>query len=222
MSMALRGFLGVLAFVALACLVLFGAAGRTDLFFFRAYIGLYAFFFLSAAIAPDQDLMKERMKPGPGGKDLTLRRDAGLLLTAHWIIAGLDVGRFHWSDVVPAAVQGAALLGMAFSLGLSFWAVRTNRFFSSVARIQRDRGHKVITGGPYQYIRHPGYAAAIALFSLSGIALGSIVSALPALLGGLYLFLRRLRVEESLLFAELEGYREYAQRVPYRILPGIW
>ncbi len=222
MNVTLRGLAGIVAFAVFSSLLLFGSAGRTDLLFFRAYVAVLLVFFLSALIVPDKDLMQERIKPGPGGKDLNLRRDAVLLLTTHWVIAGLDVGRFHWSDVIPPAAQWAALGGVVMSLALSAWAVRTNRFFSSVARIQRDRGHKVITGGPYRFIRHPGYAAAIGLFSLSGIALGSMFSALPAVAGGLFLFLRRLRVEESLLFAELEGYREYAQRVPYRLVPGVW
>jgi protein-S-isoprenylcysteine O-methyltransferase Ste14 len=91
-----------------------------------------------------------------------------------------------------------------------------------VARIQRDRGHQLITAGPYKFIRHPGYAAAITWLAVSGIALGSWISVAPALIGGVYFFLRRLRIEEALLFAELEGYREYAQRVPYRLVPGIW
>lgn len=222
MSVTLRGLAGILVFASLSTLILFGAAGRTDLFFFRAYVGLLVLFFLAALIVPDKDLMQERIKPGPGGKDLTLRCNAILLLTGHWILAGLDVGRFHWSDGFPPWMQWAALIGVALSLCLSAWAVRTNRFFSSVARIQRDRGHTVITDGPYRFIRHPGYAAAIGLFSLSGIALGSLVSAVPAVAGGLFLFLRRLRVEESLLFAELEGYQEYAQRVPHRLVPGVW
>lgn len=220
--MILRGLLGISIFCASLALILFASAGRTDLPFFRAYIGVLLALFLSALSFPDPDLMKERMNPGPGGKDLSLRRDAILVMVTHWVLAGLDVGRFHWSDSVPAWLQVAALAGIALALCLSAWSVKTNRFFSSVARIQRDRGHHLITAGPYQYIRHPGYAAAISWFVLSGIALGSWLSVLPAAIGGFFLFLRRLRVEEALLFAELEGYPEYASRVRYRLLPRVW
>jgi len=218
----LRGLLSIAAFAGLLGLILFGSAGRIDLPFFMAYIGILLVLMLSALFVPDSDLMKERRKPGPGGKDLGLRRNVILLALFHWILAGVDVGRRHWSDSVPSWLQVAALAGIVLALSLSAWAVRTNRFFSSVARIQRDRGHHLITGGPYQYIRHPGYAAAIAWLVLSGVALGSWLSVLPAAFVGSFLFLRRLRVEESLLFAELEGYREYAQRVPFRLIPGIW
>lgn len=218
----LRIAVGIFVFLGLLSAILFGSAGRTDLPYFQAYIGILLVLLATAAIAPDADLMKERRKPGPGGRDLTLRRNAILVMVAHWIIAGLDVGRFHWSDAVPRWLQVLALVMLAAGFALSAWAVRTNRFFSSVARIQRDRGHHLVTSGPYRFIRHPGYAAAIMWFVVSGIALGSWLSAVPAALGGVLLFLRRLRIEESLLFAELEGYREYAQRVPYRLVPGLW
>lgn len=218
----LLGLLGITVFAGLLSLFLFGAAGRFDLPFFQAYVALIAATLLAAFAIPDDDLVKERRKPGPGGKDLTLRRDAIIVMASHWMLAGFDVGRWHWSDTVPAWLQTTSLAGILAALSLSAWAVHTNRFFSSVARIQRDRGHHLVTGGPYRYIRHPGYAAAIGWFALSGVALGSWISVLPAAAGGLYLFLRRLRVEEELLFAELEGYKEYAQRVPYRLLPGVW
>jgi len=221
MKTALRLLAGITVVLGVLGLLLFGAAGRTDLPFFWAYMATLLALFLSTLIAPDKDLMNERRKPGPGGRDLTLRRNMILLMSGHWILAGLDVGRWHWSDAVPAGVQIAALAGIALALCLSVWAVRTNRFFSSVARIQRDRGHRVITGGPYQYIRHPGYAAAITWLVLSGIALGSWLSVLPTAVVGTYLFLRRVRVEEELLFAELEGYREYARQVPYRFIPWV-
>lgn len=202
--------------------MLFGAAGRWDLPFFWAYIGIIALVILAAFTVVDEDLMKERRNPGPGGQDLTLRRNAILVMSAHMVLAGLDVGRFHWSDTMPRWLQVAGLLSILAAMSLSAWASRTNRFFSSVARIQRDRGHHLITGGPYRFVRHPGYAAAITWFIVSGVALGSWISIAPAAIGGIFLFLRRLRIEEALLFAELEGYREYAQRVPYRLVPGIW
>lgn len=217
-----RMFFGVTVFLSILSLILFGSAGRTDLPFFKAYLGILAALFVCAMFFPDRGLYEERMRPGPGGQDLTLRRDATLLMLVHFTFAGLDVGRLHWSDSVPGWLQMAGLAGIVASLSLSAWAVLTNRFFSSVARIQRDRGHHLVTGGPYQYVRHPGYAASISWFLLSGIGLGSWLSIVPAAVGGIFLFLRRLRIEEALLFAELEGYRKYAGRVRYRLLPGVW
>jgi protein-S-isoprenylcysteine O-methyltransferase Ste14 len=212
----------MLVFLGLMAGMLFGAAGRWDVPQFQAYIAALGVIFIAAMLNVDRDLMKERVSPGPGGQDLTLRRNAILVMVTHLVLAGMDVGRFHWSDTLPRWAHWAGLGAMVGALALSFWAVRTNRFFSPVARIQRDRGHVLVTGGPYRFIRHPGYAASITWFLVSGIALGSWLSIIPSAVGGVLLFLRRLRIEEALLFAELEGYKEYAQRVPWRLCPGIW
>jgi protein-S-isoprenylcysteine O-methyltransferase Ste14 len=96
-----------------------------------------------------------------------------------------------------------------------------NRFFSSVVRIQSDRGHQLVTGGPYGWIRHPGYLAALLQGISSGIALGSWVSMIPVVGMLPLLFVRTVR-EDRFLRGNLPGYLEYAQRVRYRMLPGIW
>jgi len=217
----LRIVLGLSLFFGLFIGVVFGSAGRWDIPMFSAYFGVLVTMMLLALIGADRDLMKERSKPGPGGKDYELRWLAVAVMLAHFAVAGADVGRYHWSDTVPFWLQVPALLLIAVALGFSKWATMTNRFFSSVVRIQRDRGHQLVDTGPYAYIRHPGYAAAITWFLMSGVALGSWASAGVALLG-IPLFFRRLFMEERLLFAELEGYREYAERVPWRLLPGVW
>lgn len=218
----LRIVTGLLLFFTLFLAALFGAAGRWDLPMFWAYFAVLFSVMLLSLIGADRDLMKERQRPGPGGKDHALRWLAIAVMVAHFSIAGFDVGRRHWSDTVPLWLQIAALILIAAALGLSKWASLTNRFFSAVVRIQRDRGHRLVDTGPYAHIRHPGYAAAITWFLLSGVALGSWVSAAIAVIFGIPLFLRRLFIEERVLFAELEGYPEYAQRVPYRLIPGIW
>ena len=217
----LRIVLGLSVFFGLFIGVVFGAAGRWDIPMFWAYFGVLMTMMLLALIGADRDLMKERSRPGPGGKDHELRWLAIAVMLAHLAVAGADVGRYHWSDTVPRWLQITALGLIAVALGFSKWATMTNRFFSSVVRIQRDRGHRVVDTGPYAYVRHPGYAAAITWFVMSGPALGSWASAGVALLG-VPLFFRRLFLEERMLFAELEGYREYAQRVPWRLIPRIW
>jgi Putative protein-S-isoprenylcysteine methyltransferase len=113
------------------------------------------------------------------------------------------------------------LTGLMGALAISTWAMATNRFFSSDVRIQSDRGHHLITGGPYQYVRHPGYVGAVLMGLSAPLALGSWWSA-AAILPALVLIIRRLRIEERLLSAELEGYAEYMQKVRYRLLPGVW
>ena len=95
-----------------------------------------------------------------------------LFFLAHWVIAGLDVGRFHWSDTVPPAMQFGGLVGMAATMGLAAWAVSVNRFFSPVVRIQEERGHHLVTVGTYQFIRHPGYLAGMSMGLCSSLVLG--------------------------------------------------
>jgi protein-S-isoprenylcysteine O-methyltransferase Ste14 len=203
--------------------VLFGAAGRWDLPFFWAYLGIFSATVLHMVLTADPDLIRERLRPGPGGRDnLALLRLLGLLFFGgHWVLAGLDVGRYHWSDTVPAAVQAVALAAMAAAVAVTRWAQTENRFFSAAMRIQRDRGHHVITTGPYGYVRHPGYAAFILAGISSGLALGSW---LAALLGTLFVgaFVRRAQREDRMLRDELEGYEEYAAKVRYRLVPGVW
>lgn len=220
-AMRLQLLLTLLLVATLLGAILFGAAGRTDIPMFWAFIALFTSVFLIAMWNADPDLLKERRKPGPGGKDHSLRWNAIVVFLGLLVVAGIDVGRRHWSDSVPLPLQIASLILIGAGLSLAGWASRTNRFHSSVARIQRDRGHHVITTGPYAFVRHPTYLAGITWFPLSGIALGSWYAAAIGLLS-IPLFLRRLFIEEGLLFAELEGYREYAQRVPYRLLPHIW
>jgi protein-S-isoprenylcysteine O-methyltransferase Ste14 len=210
-----------LLFFALLAGILFFSAGRWDLPTFWAYIGVFLAVMIVAAATGDEELMRERAKPGPGGQDCALRWNAMAVMLATWITAGLDVGRYHWSDRVPFPLQVAGLALTGVALCFAAWAARVNRFFSSAARIQRDRGHHLVTAGPYQRIRHPGYLSSITMFLVAGLALGSWWAIVPSLTS-VPLFLRRIRIEERLLFAELEGYTEYAQRVPYRLVPGLW
>jgi protein-S-isoprenylcysteine O-methyltransferase Ste14 len=97
-----------------------------------------------------------------------------------------------------------------------------NRFFSSVVRIQAERGQYVVMTGPYAYVRHPGYSAGILIMVASGPALGSSLAAVLLVVSGLPFVLHRAITEDRVLCAELRGYRDYANRVRWRLLPGIW
>jgi protein-S-isoprenylcysteine O-methyltransferase Ste14 len=100
--------------------------------------------------------------------------------------------------------------------------MHVNRFFSSVVRIQTDRGQHVVTTGPYAVIRHPGYLAGIVVVLASGVALGSWIAAAFISVTTLPFLLYRAITEDRILQAELPGYRDYAQRVRWRLIPGIW
>jgi len=210
-SFFLLGLLGGLAFQALVGVLAFVCAGRWDLPMFWAFFGVWLATMLVGALLADPDLARERVRPGPGGKDY----GTTALLTAYWVgqpvLAGLDVGRFHWSDGVPLELQIVGLAVMTAALAVVVWAVAVNRFFSSVLRIQTDRGHHVISSGPYRYVRHPGYAAALSLGVAGGLALGSWLAALVGLLM-IGPILRRTLQEDRMLHDQLEGYAAYAQR----------
>jgi protein-S-isoprenylcysteine O-methyltransferase Ste14 len=209
-----------LGFCALIGVSLFGSAGRLNLPFFWAYLFVCIALFSIAGLVIDPELLRERVRPG--GQPLKLRYYALILPpVAHWCIAGLDVGRFHWSDTVPTAGKIGGLAIFASGLALIVWAMRVNRFFSSIIRLQEDRGHRLITGGPYGWVRHPGYVAGLMFCLASGFALGSWLSMLPEIFC-VPLLLRRTIAEDRFLKQNLKGYAQYAEIVRYRLMPGIW
>ncbi len=206
---------------AVLAVVLFLIAGDWDLPFFWAYIGVAGVISLSAMMLMDPDLLKERRRPGPGGRDRFVIYVLKALIWAHLIFAALDIGRLHWSDSVPSGLQVAGLVGFAAGFGVAIWAMIINRFFSSVIRLQEDREHHLITGGPYRFVRHPGYTGIAVGILSSPLALGSWLSAVPMVVFVL-LILRRTILEDSFLRQSLRGYPEYAAEVRFRLIPGLW
>jgi protein-S-isoprenylcysteine O-methyltransferase Ste14 len=169
----------------------------------------------------DPELMEERWHPAAERRQLVPLVLIGVpLYLGHLVIAGLDVGRYYWSRSRPG-VQIAALALFAASWALVDWAMVTNRFFSSVVRIQAERGHHLVTTGPYRHVRHPGYVGGIVGFLAGPVVLGSWWALAP--LASIVLFVRwRTAAEDRFLRAALPGYTSYVERVHYRLLPGIW
>lgn len=214
--------LRALAFVAFLMAMLCVGAGRCDLRSLWAYVGVNAAATLVAVFAVDPDLQEERWHPAARGNDFWLMALVVLpLWAAHLIVAALDVGRFHWSDNVPPAVQIAGLAIFTVSMGVALWATVVNRFFSPVVRIQTERGHHVIADGPYRHVRHPGYASGIVMLLSSPLALGSWFALVP-IVAVVVLLIRRTAMEDRFLHDKLPGYAAYAERVRYRLLPGVW
>jgi protein-S-isoprenylcysteine O-methyltransferase Ste14 len=201
--------------------ILFGCAGRSNLPMFWAYLGVYLVSMVVGMFIVDPTLIQERMRPGPGGQDFATLIVLTPLMLAQCVIAAIDVGRYHWSDSVPVALQIMALIAMAGAMAVLLWAESVNRFFSSVIRIQTERGHHVITTGPYRYLRHPGYAASPFLLIGGGLVLGSWLAALIGVVMCLPIFRRTAR-EDRILQEQLEGYAAYARTVRYRLFPGVW
>ncbi len=219
--MPASAYIQSVAFFILAAVALFAAAGTVAIVTYWVYLAIFAAVFVASFLWLDPDLARERMRPGGKKPPLALRLFSGILFM-HWVIAGLDHGRFHWSDTVPARLQRAALIALAAGYGFCLWAMRVNRFFSSIVRIQNDRGQVVITTGPYAIIRHPGYLAGIVIVVASGPALDSWITAAMLVVSTLPFLLYRTATEDRVLLAELPGYRNYAERVRWRLLPGIW
>lgn len=184
------------------------------------YAAVWAATLLWAVLGIEEDLARERFRPPSRGADRGWLAIIQLVAVAHLVIGALDLGRWHVGQV-PASVRGAALAGMAAAAVLVFRAMHANRYFSSVVRIQEERGHRVVDEGPYARVRHPGYAGMIPLMALSGLALGSWLAFALGIVYGL-LMVRRTRFEDRFLQSNLAGYHEYARRVPYRLVPGIW
>jgi len=136
------------------------------------------------------------------------------------IVAGLD-HRFGWSPVFPLWLIVLGFLLISLGYVFAAWALIENRFFSSVVRIQVDRGHVVCDSGPYRMVRHPGYAGSLLALPGMVLALGSMWTLVPAAVA-LIITVMRTMLEDQALQDELPGYRDYARRVRYRLVPGIY
>lgn len=135
-------------------------------------------------------------------------------------LATFDAGRMTWSTV-PASVVIFGYVLLAAGIALGAWAQAVNRFFEPGVRLQRERDQHVISTGPYAFVRHPGYVSAIMLFAGLALALASWWALIPAAWASGLLVLRT-SWEDALLRAELDGYADYARRVRFRLMPGLW
>jgi len=193
-----------------------------------ALVALYAIWVAAtiALVLPKYPgLLAERVarKKDVKAWDTALMSVVGLLTLAKYIVAGLDL-RHGWTQQVwevPLALQIAALVMAALAYALGPWAMRANAYFSKIFRIQEDRGHTVASGGPYRFVRHPGYLGTIVFELVTPIMLSSLWALIPGAAMAL-LFVVRTVLEDRTLQEELPGYQAYAQQVRYRLLPGVW
>jgi protein-S-isoprenylcysteine O-methyltransferase Ste14 len=219
---AIRLAVGTAAFAAL----LFVAAGTASWPAAWAYLAtitavLMVYGVIVVRLHPE--LIEERRNPPADAKkwDKPFVVAVGMVgPVALMLLAGLD-HRFRWSAPTPLWAQAAGLLAVAAGGMLSNWAVAANRFFSAVVRVQRDRGHEVVDSGPYRYLRHPSYAGSIIYMLGMTFLLGSRIALAAAAVLCLVLAVRTA-LEDRTLQAELDGYADYARRVRYRLLPGVW
>ena len=136
------------------------------------------------------------------------------------IVAGLD-HHYGWSVEFPTWLNLLGFLLIVVGYTFAGWALIENRFFSSVVRIQTDRGHVVCDSGPYRIVRHPGYAGNILALPGIVLALDSIWTIIPVIIAVIIALIRTV-LEDKTLQEELPGYPDYALRVRYRLIPGVF
>lgn len=204
--------------------ILFFGSGRLGwvwawLFLGFSVLQILVNFVLMRRISPE--LIVERAEGSECTKpwDRTIAAFAALLWLAIFLVAALDE-RWAWSTV-PLWVNLFGFVLLIIGAVLVSWAMLTNAYFSTGIRVQEDRGHTVVTEGPYRYIRHPGYLAMGIVGLSQALLFGSLWSLIPV---GLAMgpMIVRTALEDRTLHEELEGYKEYAQNVRYRLLPGVW
>ena len=226
--MSLRKVAGFALSFLCGPIILFSSAGRLDWWQAWAFViilMLMGIVGLSIVHYKQPDLIGERKRflksEGVKRWDKILAPLVGIIgpLTI-WFIAGLDK-RFGWSPRFPLAAEIAAFVLTAGGYGLAVWAMSVNKFFSSVVRIQKERGHTVVSAGPYKFVRHPGYAGAIIAHISTAVLLGSVWALIAAFVAAGLLVTRTI-LEERTLRTELVGYCEYAQKVRYRLIPFFW
>lgn len=221
----LKAFLANSAVTGVFLCILLVSAGRLDYWPAWAYaaIGVLTNVLMRLILRKHPELARERSKPGAGAEAWDKRLlGMGLLLNlAMLVIAGLDSGRFYWSPHVSWMWSASGAFLSLVGMSVFLLAMKENRFFSAVIRVQRDRGHTVCNSGPYKIVRHPGNAGMILGTIGFPLLFMSAWSALPALLS-VVLMIVRTRLEDSTLEKELDGYRDYQRTTPYRLVPGIW
>lgn len=221
----LKRMLQILFQIIIIATILFVSSGRLDWWMAWIYIGLFIVnvsINIVIMVHRDTGLIEERSQIKADTKkwDLWLAGFLSIISSVTLLISGLDI-RFGWSEEIPSVLRIAAMVLVVSGSALGSWAIISNPFFASTVRIQSERGHSVISHGPYQYIRHPGYSGWI----LSGMALpvmlGSLWALIPAGLTAV-IFIIRTGLEDRTLGRELPGYEAYSQHTRFRLVPYVW
>jgi protein-S-isoprenylcysteine O-methyltransferase Ste14 len=219
-----RRIVQVLVSILLIGALLFLSAGRLDWLWGWLFLACFLLLMLASAVVMSKspDLINERGRQAENikGWDKVLMGIYSFVLFTVPVVAGLDAVCFGWS-AMPLVLH---LVGVVFAIPamiMPLWAMSANAYLSTMVRIQDDRGQQVVTTGPYRYVRHPMYVGTVFFGLCMPLFLGSWWAFIPC---GLIvvIFIVRTALEDRTLQEELPGYAEYAQRVRYRLLPGIW
>jgi protein-S-isoprenylcysteine O-methyltransferase Ste14 len=220
-----RGVLGFGAYLLVLAAATFLPAG--GLGWTRGWAFLVTFVALNAAAIfylwhTNPEIVVARSVPHRGTQwwDWVLFSILNALTVAMFPVAAMDDARFHWS-AVPLWLTVVGYLLFLIAMAGIVWVLRVNKFAEPSVRIQADRQHEVVDTGPYAVVRHPFYVAASFMYGGIPLALGSFWALIPAVLAVLALVVRTA-LEDRMLQDELAGYKEYAGRVRYRLIPGVW
>lgn len=208
--------------------ILFGSAGTFDWPMAWLYMGLSAAGFAVSRLIVwrnNPDLLRERGRMMDHEDTAAFDRVLAPLLvlvgpTLIGVVAGLAL-RFGWLPVFSPGLMWAGVVLLVLGHAFGSWALVVNRFFSGVVRIQKERGHHVVTSGPYAIVRHPGYLSAFFSYLGMVLMLGSPWALIPCALQ-LAVVVARTALEDRLLQAELPGYTQYVGRTHFRLFPGLW
>jgi len=209
--------------ITLFFVITFLLAGRLDYWQGWVYNGLnLIFIILSLFLLPDE-LISERLKPKKGMKrwDKIYFIISTPIFYIMFILSVLDGSRFNWKPVISLEINIIAVFLYILGQSIFLWAKSVNKYFSTVVRIQKERGHTVCTAGPYRLIRHPGYLGGIIYIIATPSVLDSFWGIIPAMICVILIIIRTY-FEDKTLQEELEGYTEYIRKVKYRLLPKIW
>jgi protein-S-isoprenylcysteine O-methyltransferase Ste14 len=209
-------------------IALFASAGRLDWVMGWLYVGIA---FSATAVTrillarSNPGLMEERLSAPARAEVGRLERILLLVLglvcpLSMWLVAGFS---HRTGSLLHASLplQTIAVAAVILASCLMSWAMLENRYFSSVVRIQKDRGHVVVTTGPYRLVRHPGYLGAVIMSLASPVMLDSAWAYAPAAVSVLAIVVRT-SIEDRALLADLPGYAEYARRTRSRLVPAVW
>lgn len=223
--MKVRFLLKTLSTALVFSAIFFISAG--NIFYFNGYLFLATNLITGImnylTIRSNTSLIEERstIKMGAKGWDKRLLAVSAFVYLLNVVVAGLDSGRYHLTPPIPVGVMLTGvfitIIGQVFFL----LARSENKFFSSIVRIQTERGHTVCNTGIYKFVRHPGYLGMI--ISLCGFPMltASFWSIIPTALAVILLVIRT-KMEDSMLQLELQEYKTYALTTRYRLLPKIW
>ena len=214
-------FIIIYIFIALALFLPAGTIFWLQGWIYFIIMIVFSTSYMTYLTKKDPELLKARAKTKTteswDKKILIFSTPAFLMM---YILPGFDAVRFQWS-MVPLYINIIGFVGMILGIFFFFLVSRENTYLSRVVEIQEERGHKVITTGPYRIVRHPMYVAVIVLFVSHCFALGSLFSLIPCAIVIITIILRIIH-EDRMLHEQLEGYKEYAQKTRFKLIPGIW